>query len=241
MGLDVYVGPLSRYYAGNWETIVQQAAKQSGIPVTIVRPKQPGQGWLPRLLDRIRPRGPDAAAKAVLRWRDRMRRELHITDLDWNEDPEAEYFTDKPAWDCYGALILWGAYDECPNAKRRGTAAGWHEDSAYLTTRMNRGSRYRHLIGDTELWLPVEFQEPVRAAALTNDSVVIGSSIRLLAELRELNARTWKADDSNVSEWRYNGAEADAPLETSARFGFSIFYELAKRSVAGRLPMKLDY
>ena len=241
MGLDVYVGPLTRYYTGNWETILQQAAKGSDIPVRIIRPNLPNQEWFARLLDLFRPRGPAAAARAVRRWRDRLRVELRMPDMDWNEYPEAEYATDKPAWDCYGALILWAAYDELPNAKRRETASEWDQDPAYLTSRMNPHSRYRHLIADTELWLPVEFRAPVRTAAIVGDSIVVGSSVRLLAELRELNSRTWNAGDQQSSQWRYDGAKFGGPLETSARFAFSIFYELAKRSVAARLPMKLDY
>jgi hypothetical protein len=90
----------------------------------------------------------------VRRWRNRLRRELGISDLDWNEDPETEYMTDKPAWDCYGALVLWAAYDELPSAKRRDTAEGWDKDPAYLTSRVNPRSRYQHLIADTEIWLP---------------------------------------------------------------------------------------
>jgi len=241
MGLDVYVGPLTRYYTGNWETILQQATKGSDTSVRIVRPNPPKQGWFARLLDQFRPRGPAAAARAVRRWRNRLRTELGIPDLDWNEYPEAEYATDRPAWDCYGALVLWAAYDELPNAKRRETAKDWDKDPAYLTSRMNPHSRYRHLIADTEIWLPVEFRAPVRTAAIAGDSLVVGSSVRLLAELRELNSRTWNAGDEQTSKWRYDGAEFGGPLEPSARFAFSIFYELARRSVAARLPMKLDY
>ncbi len=241
MGLDVYVGPLTRYYTGNWETILQQATKGSDIPLRISRANPPKQGWFARLLDQFRPRGPAAAARAVRRWRDRLRMELGMPDLDWNEYPEAEYVTDKPAWDCYGALVLWAAYDELPNATRRETSKEWDKDPAYLTSRMNPRSRYPHLIADTEIWLPVEFRVPVRTTAIVGDSIVVGSSVRLLAELRELNSRTWNAGDQQASQWRYDGAEFGGPLETSARFAFSIFYELAKRSVAARLPMKLDY
>jgi len=237
MGLDVYVGPLTRYYAGNWETIlVQQVTQGSGVPVEIFLPKQ---GWF-RLLYRLRFRGP-VAGRTVRHWRNRLRRELDIADLDWNEDPDVEYATDKPAWDCYGALVLWAAYDELPSAKRRETAEGWDKDSAYLTSRANPHSLYQHLIADTEIWLPVEFTPPVRTAAIVGDSIVIGSSLRLLAELRELNLRTWNADSEQISRWRQDGADYGAPLEISARFGFSIFYELVSRSVAARLPMKLDY
>lgn len=200
MGLDVYVGPLTRYYTGDWETVVQRFGRESSIPVKTVRPNQAKKSWLAWLLDRLRPRGPAAAQRVVRRWRNRLRTELRIADLDWNEYPEAEYATDKPAWDCYGALVLWAAYDELPNAKRQETAEGWDKDSAYLTSRMNPRSRYRHLIADTEIWLPVEFEAPLRTSAIVGDNVVVGSSVRLLAELGELNSRTWKANDQQVSQ-----------------------------------------
>ena len=38
MGLDVYVGPLTRYYSFEWETILQQAGREQGMDVHIVRP-----------------------------------------------------------------------------------------------------------------------------------------------------------------------------------------------------------
>ena len=237
MGLDVYVGPLSRYYAGDWETVVQQAAKQAGVPIQIVRPNAANRRWVGGLIKRLRPRGP----AAVRRWRDRLRKETGMADLDWNDDPEAEYQTDKPAWDCYGALVLWAAYDELPNAKRRETAEGWDQDSAFLTSRMNPESRYRHLLADTEIWLPAEFAVPFPTVAVSGQRVVVGSSRRLLEELRDLNSRTWQVDDAQITEWRCQAAAPNAPLDISARFAFSIFYSLAQRAVVARLPMKLDY
>jgi hypothetical protein len=190
MGLDIYVGSLTRYYAGNWQTIVQQFAAQNGIPVTIVRPKSSRQGLFRRLIDRLRPKGEVAAARAVRRWQKKLQRALHKPDLDWNEDPDSQYFTDKPAWDCYSALVLWAAYDELPRAKQRATAQDWEKDSAYLTNRMNPKARYRHLVANTEFWLPVDFPDPIRFTSPAGDSVVLGSSVRLLGELHELNERT---------------------------------------------------
>jgi hypothetical protein len=241
MGLDVYVGPLTRYYTGQWETIVQQVFKGSGIPVRIIRPNKPKRGWFRTLFDPVDPRSPDAVARSIRDWRNRLRRELKTPDLDWNEEPDAAYMTDKPAWDCYGALILWAAYEESPNAKRRGTADGWNSDPAYIAACSNTHSRYQHLIANTEIWLPADLPVPVQASTIIGNTVRVGSSIRLLSELRELNSLTWNASDPQVSQWRQHGAEYRGPLETSARFGFSVFYKLAKYSVAARLPMILDY
>ena len=66
MGLDVYVGPFSRYHTGEWETIVQQAARANGMTVQVVRPAAPHRGVFSRLLSLFLPK-PDAVAD-VIRW-----------------------------------------------------------------------------------------------------------------------------------------------------------------------------
>lgn len=40
MGLDSYAGPLTRFYAREWMTIIQNVAEQ-GIEVVVVRPGNP--------------------------------------------------------------------------------------------------------------------------------------------------------------------------------------------------------
>jgi hypothetical protein len=44
MGLDVYVGSLTRYYTGDWETIVQQAGREMGLEVRVERPRSSPRG-----------------------------------------------------------------------------------------------------------------------------------------------------------------------------------------------------
>ena len=34
MGLDIYAGPLTRYYSHNWKTVVQQWAEENGYTFT---------------------------------------------------------------------------------------------------------------------------------------------------------------------------------------------------------------
>jgi len=41
MGLDVYVGSFTRYYAGDWETVVQRYGRETGLKVDVVRPLDP--------------------------------------------------------------------------------------------------------------------------------------------------------------------------------------------------------
>ena len=37
MGLDIYVGSLTRYYRGDWETVVARTAREQGIGFKVIR------------------------------------------------------------------------------------------------------------------------------------------------------------------------------------------------------------
>lgn len=106
MGWDIYVGTFHRYYAGQWETVIQQMGGQGGMQVQVLRP-QPG------LLDRLRSwfRPKRDPVEEIERWKRSLSAAAGVP-LDWNEHPEAEYFTDKPGWESYGALLLWAACEE---------------------------------------------------------------------------------------------------------------------------------
>src|SRR6185436_9828201 len=231
MGLDVYVGTLERYYTGQWETVVQQYGREAGLQVQVVRANQPG--WLARVLAWFRPK-PDAG-KAIEAWRSRLSEEAGVP-LAWNESQEAEYFTDKPAWDCYGALLLWAAYEETGSGNRPATAERWLDDEVLRGAMENRSSKYRHLLNGTEIWLPGEI-EPFSTESIAGERVVIGSTTKLGGELAALNRATWNASPSEISAWRKEAPESGAPLEASARFGFSIFWELVDLAIQHRLPM----
>src|SRR5687768_14062080 len=95
VGLDVYVGPLTRYYTGDWETIIEQLGREGAFAVEVVRPDGEDQGE--RLTD------PAEVTELVLAWRTALSAAIG-QELEWIEDPSAPVFTDKPAWDGYGSL-----------------------------------------------------------------------------------------------------------------------------------------
>ena len=66
MGLDVYAGPLSRYYAGDWLTVVQQLGREQGIAVEVRRPAQADEG----ITD------PEQVLERILEWRAGLQRAL---------------------------------------------------------------------------------------------------------------------------------------------------------------------
>lgn len=170
-------------------------------------------------------------------WKGRLSEAAGVP-IDWNERADAESFTGKLGSECYGALLLWAACEE-HGAERPATAANWENDPTLRAALGETASKYRHLLGDIEFWLPVDFSEPFEAENLFQTKKVFGSSQRLAAELAALNAATWKAGESEIAEWRREAPEPGSPLDDSARFAFSMFSMLTSLAVQHRLPMKL--
>jgi hypothetical protein len=226
---------MTRYYAGDWELVAQKAAREMGLELNVVRKHEPE--------DAIR--DPEQIRPAVLAWRDSLSLALSesLADpLDWNEDQEAPYFTDKPTWDCYADLILWAAYDEQPQVSRPSHhVEEWSKDPAYKTcTADGFRSRYSHLY-EIELWLACSFSFVFRAEDVGGKPVLIGSSVALFRQLEDMNRRTWQAGTELLDRWAFDGSENGAPMEAGARFAFALFLKLARHSVEQKLPMRLDW
>lgn len=235
MGLDVYVGSLTRYHAGDWELVAQQAAREIGLPIQVIRQHDP-----PDVI-----RDPDQIRPAVLGWRESLTAALadHLTSpLEWDERQEAPYFTDKPTWDCYSDLMLWAAYDEQRQLRRPADhIEDWSKDPAYrVISDPEAKARYPHLY-DVCLWLPCDFSFVFKTEDICGTEMVVGSSVALLRHLQELNARTWQADPETLRRWRRDSADYGSPLEIGARFAFAVFAELADEATRHRLPMRLDW
>jgi hypothetical protein len=106
VGLDLYAGTLTRYYSGQWETIIQHSDKATSERTFVLRP--PGS-----LIDT----DPNRVQREVLEWRSRVSGDLAGVNalrepLDWPEDLAQPYFTDKPDWPSFGAMVLLAAYTD---------------------------------------------------------------------------------------------------------------------------------
>jgi hypothetical protein len=237
MGLDIYVGSLTRYFARDWKTIVQQLAERGEIPqVQVIRANEPNDA----VTDPVQIRA------AVLAWRQGLSAGLqeHLASpLNWDEVGTTPYFTDKPAWDCYGALLLWAAYSEHSGLKRPvANPSDWHDDPAFKRS-IAEGYRtkYGQLLHDVEIWLPADFNFTFGAPWVTGDARRFGACGALLSQLDDLNARTWNVGSAELAEWRHAGAQHGAPLEEAARFALAVLLDLARKAAEHRLPMLLDY
>ena len=236
MGLDVYVGSLTRYYARDWETVVQKHARETGVPLNVVRANEPE--------DIVTDQNTIRAAVAT--WRDNLSTGLgdNIKEsLNWNESADSPYFTDKPAWDCYSSLLLWSAYLEHPDLIRpTACVEDWTTDEAYRrSSSEDFQTEYPALLRNTEVWIPADFQFTFAAADVSGNTVNFGSVLALRDELARINALTWCADSTTLAAWRRQGADYLAPLEIGARFAFAVFSDLANAAAQHRLVMKLDY
>ena len=234
MALDVYVGSLTRYYAGDWKSIADKKGQ---------RPRG-------RTAARTAARASDSAKdserirKAVLAWREGMKRALrqHLDEpLDWAETAEAPWFTDRPGWDGFGSLVLWAAYAEQGLRRPATLPEEWDDDPALVQSNAEGfRSRYSHLVRNVELWLPCAFDFTFEGEDVDGRRIIIGSSTLLDRQLGELNAATWKMDAGELVALAKNRPPGSA-LESCARHALAVMTGLVRHAEEHRLPMKLDY
>jgi hypothetical protein len=239
VGIDVYVGTLTRYHAGRWKTVVQQSAEAQGIQFE----RHDAAG---RLVD-APPLDPAEVRPIVEKWRRDISTGLGKrlkTPLDWDESDERPYFTDKPGWWGYQGVLLLAAHREL-------ATFGWSlpkkmPEDLNADPAVTAGSgmkRYGQLF-EAAVWLPAKLDFTFRAHWITGDDLTFGSNVVLLDQLRDLNRRTYKADVATLAEWRKGEGPddlADWPAELMAKYGLAVFTGLAERSVESRLPMLLDF
>jgi hypothetical protein len=221
VGLDVYVGSLTRYYVEGAAAVVERIARHQGVPFA------DGQD------------AEEVIRAAVVSWRDGLSRWLGdrlVGTLDWDESGPAPCFTDKPGWDGYGGALLLAAHDEHPELPPPAVvSADWPDDPAYqAASARGAGSRYQQLL-TPELWLPCRFEFTVRTQDVTGEEVELGSSVALLDQLELLSAR-YRLDGRPLVV-----AGDGHSLSAAAGNGLAVLRRLAECSVTNRVPMKLDF
>jgi hypothetical protein len=247
MGLDVYVGPLTRYYAGTWKTVVQQAADAGAVPVPvhIIRPA-------PEPADKVT--DPEIIADTARKWQSILAQGLE-TDVAWSEGGDLPYWTDKPDWDGYGAVLLLAAYQVCPELTpnpKRGflfrkinpeLPRRFGESPAYRAAVKKGGGEYPSLLLGAEWWLPIAGGPALFEAEALDGGKRRMSRVRVLHdELTRLNQATVQLDSDAQEATRWNGPTApDQPVSELAPFGLSVLLGLAERALTAKQPLLLDY
>lgn len=231
MAFDLYVGTFTRFYRREWENIAQRHARETGTRYTMVY-----AGGEPEP-----PPPPDEIRGIIGQWRDAINQQIggHLDrPLAWDESDSMRYFTDRPAWQGYGALILWAAYAAQPQMKRPlKVNEDWAGDPAFdATYNAPRLGPFGNLVRGN-LWIPGDFKFTFNFINPVHEEVMIGSTTGLLESLNALNEATFKGSASDIAQWR-RGDDADTDeLEPVARFGFSIFHSLTVSAVEHGLPI----
>lgn len=237
MALDLYAGPLTRYFCGEWENIVARTFREQGKPYQIIRPDGEPQP---------EPMEPSAIATHISNWARLLSRGLeeHLSSpLAWTDDISQSYDTDRPHWQGYCALVLTAAHADQPRyALPARTPQNWHDHPAFVAaTARNSQSRFTQILLP-ELWLPANFPFAFQAPGpASKEPIWIGSVPGLLAELETLNADVLHATADDLPLRRRDGLPADDNLIDCARFGFAVFQHLASFAYRNKLPLKLDY
>jgi hypothetical protein len=177
----------------------------------------------------------------------------------WEEDNEKEYYTDKPDWCAFGALLLYGACMKYSLPLPQKIAKDWDCQKDPVVIRALEDERLRwSLFSGAEWWLPFGDSFIVRCQKPDGCEAVMGTSSGLLAELREINGLGWNARDKTIRGWAdkegypvdYEAADGvfaqiaryeEYGAESLARFAFSILYQAAIFSVENNVPVLMDY
>ncbi len=221
MGLDLYVGSLTRYYLESPVAVVEQMARHQRVPYAIVHDARGLAGG--------HELGP-VIQSAVLAWREGLRQQLHERvdgSLDWDESPGGPCFTDKPGWGGYGGLLLLAAHQEYPELPLPDeVSADWADDPAYLASLdTGSGSRFDQVL-IPDLWLPSRFGFTFRTQDLTGQEIEVGSSAMLLTQLAALRAAH---------------PAGSSPVAATAHATLAVLHRMAERAMEHGLPMKLDF
>jgi len=232
MALDLYTGPLTRYYAGMWETPGARLAREMGSTYTVIRPT--GSVSEDAITD------PAVIECGVRKWRRDLREALseHVSDeFAWDEGVDVSYLSERPTWEGYAGVLLSAAYAECPDlATPISEMKKWDDDPAYQrVTSASFSTRFPALY-DVELWIPHRLEICFRAEDLPGTKRWFASSIQLLDSLTRLNDETFRMDFEK--RWSLEGRSS---FEASALFGLDLFLKVARYSVSHRVPIVLDY
>lgn len=259
MGLDIYAGTLTRYYAHNWKSAVQQWAEQNGYAFQ----KIAANGEPVVNEEEI---SPVEIQEIVEGWRDHILSVISQSGqgpyTPWPEDNEKPYYTDKPDWDAFGAMLLVAACHTYKKSVPPTVEKGWNFMKQHVIARLVKDKkRVWSLFRGATLWLPLPDRFLFHAPLPTDDMTMIGTLGGLRKELDDLNQMVWQADEETILSWSQTEgyplddvlgpdghySQADIPEHTQydtdslAKFSFSMFWQAMRFAENNQVPILLDY
>lgn len=264
MGLDIYAGTLTRYYSRNWKTKVQQIAEANGQKCIMT-------DGLGDEIKSIEDKADIMQIRDIMcQWTEYLAasiNSIYSTEVPlphhlWNEANERDYFTDKPDWEAFGALLMFLACHIQNSPLPEYVENRWCVfDDPILKNSKSHATDYS-LLSDVTMWLPIPNESIFVTNLPTGDEVHVSTLLLLKRELEELNRQTWKADESTILSWRdekyyvpVKRKESKLPLgfmfrkkqsdryrtEELAQCAFSILYQAVNFAIEQDVPLLLDY
>jgi hypothetical protein len=231
------------------------------MPVITVRPGESMQDLMKRALAEggeapireIRMTDIQPRTQPIAEWKAGVLRSLGLNE-EWDDRPDGAYYTDKPGWEGYGAVVLLAVYDEhpelVPGAKVKrlfgsrtvaAVAPGDFGQAEAYKAAAESPVRYPTLLR-AEWCLPISGGPALFAAAtLGGKQLTMGHVDRLLDELTLLNQRTLKLSPAEMEAARQAGPTDPGSLEGMARFGLSVVMATAEFATRHRVAWIMDY
>lgn len=246
MGMDVYAGTMTRYFAHNWKTAAQKWAEENGSAAHHVIPDAE------ETEDELTP---DEMLETVKKWQGHMlsalTREGQEAYPSWPEDSEADYYTGKPDWEAFGALLLYAACRVYHRPLPPTVQKGWDfEADPTIGELIDDKKQVWSLFQGVTCWLPIADCFYFGGTLPTGDTAMIGTAAGLQTELDRINAMGWRADEETILSWTdtegYPDAAAptqeptDYNTESLAKYAFSIFWRAVQFSAEHNVPIFLD-
>ncbi len=243
MGLDVYVGPMERFYSRQWETVVEKYAHSIGF--TVEFRFEEGRTFLT----------PEEVGPAVRSWREDLNAKLNDADpeagyrLSWPEGLDLPYWTEKPDWAGYDGLRCWTAYaifDKHHRKRKKRRFDGASKVFGRVDAEIEAGeltSEYLHFLWHRDILLPGDHTSTITIKDVDGKTRFIGWIGPFIRCLDACNEMTWNAPPEEVALWRKGefGFSKKHGLENCAKYGYAVFSEAAQMAVKLGQPLMLDY
>ena len=251
MGLDLYAGTFTRYYTRNWKTVVEAWAEANGVDFK--RTETEDEEKL----------SPEEVQEIVCAWRDEMLQVVtHENQLPetWEESNDKAYYTDKPDWDAFGAMLLVTAAHTYEETIPETLEKGWDFTEHPLIKRLAEDHEHVYsLFRSVMVWVPITKSTMVfRGPMPTGNEVMIGTLGALDQELEHINEICWLAKEETILSWTEtegypaktlkdvetgaeDGKKETYSTESLAKFAFSIFWRAMKFAKENRTPVLFDY
>lgn len=225
MGLDIYAGTYARYYARNWKTAAQQYCENNGIQYSLIKSTQSDEEQI-KLKE-------EQTEQLVMNWQEQLVNALKNSGVEkavvWKEDVDKiPYYTNKPDWDAYGALLLFVAAKllkkKYPENYKKNTK---YQQVLDILGIQESPFKDWSLFSGVQNYVPIDDRLVFRYPLANGKETMLGTIVCLKYELTKINDICWKADEEQILKWQETEGY---PPEVTIRTG-RLLQMLPKRAV----------